>query len=64
MKEFYLDAEILQSFPSLNSSILNQEFSEAQKNFYHKVIVLDDDPTGTQTVHDVPVYTDWTTDTL
>jgi hypothetical protein len=24
-----------------------------------KVIVLDDDPTGTQTVHDVPVYTDW-----
>ncbi|MCA9835461.1 MAG: hypothetical protein KC422_01040 [Trueperaceae bacterium] len=29
-----------------------------------KIIVLDDDPTGTQTVHDVPVYTDWTQETL
>lgn len=24
-----------------------------------KIVVLDDDPTGTQTVHDVPVYTNW-----
>ena len=24
-----------------------------------KIVVLDDDPTGTQTVHDVPVYTKW-----
>lgn len=24
-----------------------------------KIVVLDDDPTGTQTVHDVSVYTDW-----
>jgi len=29
-----------------------------------KVIVLDDDPTGTQTVHDVPVLTHWATDAL
>ena len=28
------------------------------------VIVLDDDPTGTQTVHDVPVLTDWSVETL
>ena len=25
-----------------------------------KLVVLDDDPTGVQTVHDVSVYTDWT----
>ena len=25
----------------------------------HKVVVLDDDPTGTQTVHDIPVLTEW-----
>ncbi|MBR3006601.1 MAG: hypothetical protein IKH68_08085 [Erysipelotrichaceae bacterium] len=25
----------------------------------HVFVVLDDDPTGTQTVHDVRVYTDW-----
>ncbi|MBM4092476.1 MAG: hypothetical protein FJ276_24095, partial [Planctomycetes bacterium] len=24
-----------------------------------KVVVLDDDPTGTQTVHDIPVLTEW-----
>lgn len=29
-----------------------------------KIIVLDDDPTGTQTVHDVMLYTDWNEKTL
>ena len=29
-----------------------------------KWVVLDDDPTGIQTVHDVAVYTDWNKDTL
>ena len=28
-------------------------------DFGHKIIVLDDDPTGVQTVHDISVYTDW-----
>ncbi len=30
----------------------------------HKLVVLDDDPTGTQTVHDVPVLTNWDTQDL
>lgn len=30
----------------------------------HKLVVLDDDPTGTQTVHDVPVLTVWDVETL
>ena len=29
-----------------------------------RIVVLDDDPTGTQTVHDVPVYTRWSADVL
>ena len=29
-----------------------------------KTIVLDDDPTGTQTVYDLPVLTEWTVATL
>ena len=29
-----------------------------------KVVVLDDDPTGTQTVHDLPVLTEWTPEAL
>ncbi|XP_052722736.1 uncharacterized protein LOC108345567 isoform X2 [Vigna angularis] len=28
------------------------------------LVVLDDDPTGTQTVHDIEVLTEWTTDSL
>src|SRR5262245_28417835 len=30
----------------------------------HKVVVIDDDPTGTQTVYDVPVLTSWEVETL
>ena len=29
-----------------------------------KVVVLDDDPTGTQTVHSIPVLTEWSVDSL
>src|SRR5688572_30409410 len=29
-----------------------------------KIVVLDDDPTGTQTVHDVPVLTEWSVESL
>jgi uncharacterized protein YgbK (DUF1537 family) len=30
----------------------------------HKVVVLDDDPTGTQTVHGIPVLTEWSSAAL
>ena len=33
--------------------------SKAMEGFHKKLVVLDDDPTGVQTVHDVSVYTDW-----
>ncbi len=29
-----------------------------------KIVVLDDDPTGVQTVHDVSVYTDWSEESV
>lgn len=32
---------------------------ESRTGFRQKIVVLDDDPTGVQTVHDVSVYTDW-----
>ena len=32
---------------------------EALNGLNRKIVVLDDDPTGVQTVHDVSVYTDW-----
>jgi len=37
---------------------------KAQDLVKRKVVVLDDDPTGVQTVHDVPVFTKWDAETL
>ena len=34
-------------------------FPRQWKVFIKNLVVLDDDPTGVQTVHDVSVYTDW-----
>ena len=36
---------------------------EIEKN-NKKIVVLDDDPTGVQTVHDISVYTNWEKDTI
>ena len=38
--------------------------SRLQNSSKTKLIVLDDDPTGTQTVYDVPVLTDWSVEQL
>lgn len=43
----------------LDSKAVNSLLKEAAEGYRHKIVVLDDDPTGIQTVHDVPVYTDW-----
>ena len=43
---------------------INELFEKEYQTFTGKVIVLDDDPTGIQTVHDVDVYTDWTKENL
>lgn len=43
---------------------LERKWADAVKNLKGKIIVLDDDPTGTQTVHSVPVYTSWHKDIL
>lgn len=37
---------------------------EAVEASGRKVVVLDDDPTGTQTVHDIPVLTEWKVEAL
>jgi uncharacterized protein YgbK (DUF1537 family) len=44
---------------SLDRAELKSAWQEAASESSTKIIVLDDDPTGTQTVHDVPVYTSW-----
>lgn len=58
--EKILSSDILASFPQVDEEqidvLLNKEI-EANKQ---KIVVLDDDPTGVQTVHDISVYTHWT----
>ncbi|RIL84846.1 hypothetical protein BUY33_05990, partial [Staphylococcus cohnii] len=48
----------------LNAEIINKRindtFNKNLESLDYKIVVLDDDPTGTQTVKDLPVYTDWT----
>ncbi|MEM1326512.1 MAG: four-carbon acid sugar kinase family protein [Bacteroidota bacterium] len=52
--------ELLASLPKLRA---NEDWKasirEARKQRIDTIIVLDDDPTGTQTVYDIPVLTDW-----
>lgn len=48
----------------LNAEIINKRindtFNKNLESLDYKIVVLDDDPTGAQTVKDLPVYTDWT----
>ena len=59
-----LESEVLQSYNKIEEqyveSLLEKEIKKNNKTF----VVLDDDPTGVQTVHDVPVYTNWEKETL
>ena len=51
--------DILNSFTAYDKAAVDFELVNALKNSNHKIVVLDDDPTGVQTVHGVHVYTDW-----
>ena len=43
---------------------IEKRYQDQLKTFHHKIFVLDDDPTGVQTVHGVSVYTDWHRDSI
>lgn len=57
-------AAVLDSFPAPDNAGSEAMLKKALAGFRKKIVVLDDDPTGTQTVHDVSVYTDWEESTL
>jgi uncharacterized protein YgbK (DUF1537 family) len=50
--------------PDLWATDLMPEIRAAVSSSRRKVVVLDDDPTGTQTVHGIPVITEWSIPTL
>ncbi len=56
--------DLLTSLPNEWPTDLLPEIQAQVKASGRKVVVLDDDPTGTQTVHGVPVLTQWAVETL
>lgn len=59
-----ISASILSQFPAVDEQLVNRLLEQELQADSHKIIVLDDDPTGVQTVHDVSVYTDWSVESI
>lgn len=57
--------EVFESIPAIsNEDKVEELLGKELSSFKQKIIVLDDDPTGVQTVHDVSVYTDWSEEAI
>ncbi|MGV2621359.1 UNVERIFIED_CONTAM: hydroxyacid dehydrogenase [Halobacillus marinus] len=59
MIETHNPESYIKSLPVQNEEEWENAFKDAYADFQHKIVVLDDDPTGVQTVHGVTVFTDW-----
>lgn len=64
MGETALGIEVLNSYKPIDEKKLDEQLLACVKKNKKKIIVLDDDPTGVQTVHDVFVYTDWSENSI
>ena len=62
--ETTISAEILKEFPAVDTAAVDALLRRELEADDTKFIVLDDDPTGVQTVHDISVYTDWTVESI
>lgn len=51
--------EALHAANPVDIRMIDEILQNALQDFHGKIVVLDDDPTGVQTVHNVSVYTDW-----
>ena len=59
-----INIDILNTFKNVDENKVNQLLEKELSNLNRKIVVLDDDPTGVQTVHDISVYTDWKVDSI
>lgn len=59
-----IPATAVETFKSVDDSEVNALLAEELTAFGRKIVVLDDDPTGVQTVHGVSVYTDWSEESI
>ena len=56
--------DILSSYPPVDESAVDALLTKEIEKNHKKIVVLDDDPTGVQTVHDISVYTNWSEDSI
>lgn len=56
--------EVFDKIPTVSSNDVKKMLKDELALLDKKIIVLDDDPTGVQTIHDISVYTDWSVDSL
>ncbi len=54
-----LEADILKQYTDIDETDIDRMLADEIEASSMKIVVLDDDPTGVQTVHDVSVYTSW-----
>ena len=59
-----MKANELLRYPSVCGADLDSLLAAEIAKNPAKLVVLDDDPTGVQTVHDVSVYTNWSEETF
>lgn len=57
-------ADVLQSFSKIDEAYIDELLKKEIEANDKKIVVLDDDPTGVQTVHDISVYTDWSVESI
>lgn len=63
-KEQILDSSILEAYAPVREGEADLLLAHYLDRSRKKIVVLDDDPTGVQTVHGVSVYTDWEEDSI
>lgn len=54
-----IGTDILDSFQMPDEAAVEEMLKRELNRLEKKIVVLDDDPTGVQTVHGISVYTDW-----
>lgn len=64
MDEKIISASQVRPFPENRKAEIDSMLTKEADANQRKIVVLDDDPTGVQTVHDIHVYTDWTVSSI
>ena len=59
-----LKTDVLNTYKKIDEAYVDELLAKEIAANNKKIVVLDDDPTGVQTVHDISVYTNWSKDSI